>query len=67
MAVIVPERGESPDLDAIERAAAAARARCKHPRRYMLLEELPRNTMGKVQKNALRETYQDMFAGPGPA
>jgi malonyl-CoA/methylmalonyl-CoA synthetase len=29
-------------------------ARFKHPRRYMITDSLPRNTMGKVQKNILR-------------
>jgi len=32
-------------------------ARFKHPRRYIITEVLPRNTMGKVQKNILREMY----------
>ena len=32
-------------------------ARFKHPRRYILKEALPRNTMGKVQKNVLRKIY----------
>lgn len=29
-------------------------ARFKHPRRYIITDALPRNTMGKVQKNVLR-------------
>jgi malonyl-CoA/methylmalonyl-CoA synthetase len=37
-------------------------ARFKHPRKLVVLAELPRNTMGKVQKNILREQFQDMFA-----
>ena len=61
VAIIVPEAGSSPDLKAIESAAAGALARFKHPRRYILLEELPRNTMGKVQKNMLRDAYKDLF------
>jgi malonyl-CoA/methylmalonyl-CoA synthetase len=36
-------------------------ARFKQPRRIFIVEELPRNTMGKVQKNVLRETYGDAF------
>ena len=32
-------------------------ARFKHPRHYILTDALPRNTMGKVQKNVLRERY----------
>lgn len=32
-------------------------ARFKHPRRYIIVDSLPRNTMGKVQKNVLRAQY----------
>ena len=32
-------------------------ARFKLPRRVIQINELPRNTMGKVQKNVLRERY----------
>jgi malonyl-CoA/methylmalonyl-CoA synthetase len=28
-----------------------------------VVDELPRNAMGKVQKNILRETYKDIYAG----
>ncbi len=36
-------------------------ARFKQPKRVFFIDELPRNTMGKVQKNILREKYQDIF------
>ena len=36
-------------------------ARFKQPRRIVVADELPRNTMGKVQKNLLRERYRDIF------
>ena len=39
-------------------------ARFKHPKKIVAVTELPRNTMGKVQKNVLRETYKDVFAAP---
>ncbi|MBO0902351.1 malonate--CoA ligase [Jiella sonneratiae] len=38
-------------------------ARFKQPKRIVFVDELPRNTMGKVQKNVLREDYKDLFAG----
>jgi malonyl-CoA/methylmalonyl-CoA synthetase len=38
-------------------------ARYKVPRRVLLVEELPRNAMGKVQKDALRATYASLYAG----
>jgi malonyl-CoA/methylmalonyl-CoA synthetase len=28
----------------------------------ILVDDLPRNTMGKVQKNILRDTYGDLYA-----
>ncbi|MEJ1994233.1 MAG: malonyl-CoA synthase [Limibacillus sp.] len=37
-------------------------ANFKVPKCVYFVEELPRNTMGKVQKNQLRETYKDSFA-----
>jgi malonyl-CoA/methylmalonyl-CoA synthetase len=36
-------------------------ARYKIPKRVLLVEELPRNTMGKVQKNVLRRTFADIY------
>ncbi len=33
-------------------------ARFKHPRRYIVMDALPRNTMGKVQKNVLRNDFR---------
>ncbi|MGO4833374.1 malonyl-CoA synthase [Rhizobiaceae sp. 2RAB30] len=37
-------------------------AKFKQPKRIILVSELPRNTMGKVQKNVLRERYSGLFA-----
>lgn len=37
-------------------------ANFKVPKRVIFVAELPRNTMAKVQKNVLRETYGDLFA-----
>ncbi|WP_434053774.1 MAG: malonyl-CoA synthase [Roseibium sp.] len=62
LGVIIPENNTSPDLDAIHDAVKASLARFKHPRKLILLDALPRNTMGKVQKNVLRDAYKDMFA-----
>ncbi|MFV1875756.1 malonate--CoA ligase [Nioella sp.] len=59
--VIVPAPGSSPDLDAIAKAAGISLARFKHPRKLVVVDDLPRNTMGKVQKNILRDTYKDLF------
>ncbi|MBV8917356.1 malonate--CoA ligase [Bradyrhizobium sp.] len=37
-------------------------AKFKMPKRVFIVDELPRNTMGKVQKNVLREAYKDIYA-----
>jgi malonyl-CoA/methylmalonyl-CoA synthetase len=37
-------------------------AKFKRPKKYVQLEALPRNTMGKVQKNLLRDQFKDLFA-----
>ncbi|MCR9150890.1 MAG: malonyl-CoA synthase [Rhodobacteraceae bacterium] len=63
LGLIVPQPGGAPDLDAIAAAMTAALARFKLPRKLIVIDALPRNTMGKVQKNVLRETYRDVFAG----
>ena len=59
--VIVAEPGEQPDLDKVMAAVQATLARFKHPRRLVVVPELPRNTMAKVQKNILREQFKDAF------
>ncbi|WP_138467172.1 malonyl-CoA synthase [Poseidonocella sp. HB161398] len=62
LAVLVAQPGAEPDIARIEADVAEKLARFKHPRRYVILEELPRNTMGKVQKNLLRDAYRESFA-----
>ena len=66
VAVLVPASGAEPDLGAIEAAVRDRLARYKHPRRLVVADALPRNTMGKVQKNVLRDRYAGLFA-PEPA
>ena len=63
LGVLVAAPGQSPDKDAIMQAVQGSLARFKHPRDLIVLEELPRNTMGKVQKNLLRDQFQDLFSG----
>ncbi|WP_026607870.1 malonate--CoA ligase [Methylocapsa acidiphila] len=48
------------------RAAVERRlAKFKAPKRVIFLDELPRNAMGKVQKNVLRQAHRDLYA-PSP-
>jgi len=61
VAVVVPE-GEGTSEEAIMAELADKIAKFKQPKRVILLPELPRNTMGKVQKKALREDYAGLFS-----
>ena len=54
-----PAPSEAEVLAALEPRLAAF----KRPKRVLFVDELPRNTMGKVQKAALRERYAAIYAG----
>lgn len=56
VAVVLESGAEVPE-SVFADTVAKKLARFKHPRRYELLPELPRNTMGKVQKNLLRDRF----------
>lgn len=68
-AFVVAERdalGES-DKQASSLAGALGNlARFKHPRRYIIVDELPRNAMGKVLKAELRTRYAGLFRNRVP-
>ena len=59
---VVQARDPSLDEAAVLAALAGELARFKQPRRVIFLPELPRNTMGKIQKKHLREVYADLLA-----
>ncbi len=42
----------------------ASLANFKRPKQFIFLSSLPRNTMGKVQKAQLRDTYAELFISP---
>src|SRR5690606_14401493 len=60
--VVAGAGGESLGEAAIIAATREQLANFKIPKRVMVVADLPRNTMGKVQKNVLRERYQDLFS-----
>ncbi len=62
VAVVVPESGTKPDPEAIRAALGKSLAKFKQPKHIALRATLPRNTMGKVQKVALRDELKDVFA-----
>jgi malonyl-CoA/methylmalonyl-CoA synthetase len=57
IAAVVPEPKRTIAEAALRSEVEAKLARFKHPRTYQVLESLPRNTMGKVQKNLLRDGF----------
>lgn len=56
-AVIVARPGSQPNPEALIAAVKAQLAGYKVPKAVHIVDELPRNTMGKVQKNVLRERF----------
>ena len=62
--VAVVKRASAEDeisAEGIQAVAKAELANFKVPKRVFFVDELPRNAMGKVQKNALRERFKDSF------
>ena len=60
--VLVAIPGQKIQEDEIMASLQGKIARFKQPKRLVVVDELPRNTMGKVQKNILRDNYTDSFA-----
>jgi malonyl-CoA/methylmalonyl-CoA synthetase len=63
VAVVVPRPGApAPEPAALIAALKGRIANFKVPKQVFVQAELPRNAMGKVQKNLLREAHQRLFA-----
>ena len=60
-AVVVPAPGGTVDEGRVLAALDGRLAKFKQPKRDIVVPELPRNTMGKVQKNVLREQYAGLY------
>jgi malonyl-CoA/methylmalonyl-CoA synthetase len=60
---VVKRTGRPPvAADAILAATRSQLAAFKCPKQVVFVDELPRNTMGKVQKNLLRDAWRDVFS-----
>ena len=62
VAVVIAKSGALVNGDAVVASLKAQLANFKIPKKCFVVPELPRNTMGKVQKNVLREQYKALFA-----
>jgi malonyl-CoA/methylmalonyl-CoA synthetase len=60
-AFVVPKNDATVTEDAILEALAGQLAKFKRPKRVIVVPQLPRNTMGKVQKSLMRETYRTLY------
>ena len=61
VAVVVAEAGAKLDAEHVLASLKTQLANFKIPQHCYVLAELPRNTMGKVQKNLLRQQFQALF------
>ena len=62
IAVVIAKPGMTVAADQIVTALKSRLANFKIPKKCFVVTELPRNTMGKVQKNLLRDEYKGLFS-----
>ena len=62
LAIIVEKKGHSINIDILNESLRKNLAAFKLPKKIHVIKELPRNSMGKVQKNVLRDIYRDEFS-----
>jgi len=61
-AVVVCHRDSGVSEASVLKGLDGRLAKFKMPKRVFIVDELPRNTMGKVQKNVLRDSYKDIYS-----
>jgi malonyl-CoA/methylmalonyl-CoA synthetase len=66
-AIVIPKKGFSPTEPQIIAALDGRLAKFKLPKRVLFAGQFPRNTMGKIQKNLLREQFKDLYKKSGKA
>ena len=62
VAIVVPRPGAAIAPEDIADAVRPSLAAFKRPKKVIMVDELPRNAMGKVEKAALRRAYAELFA-----
>jgi malonyl-CoA/methylmalonyl-CoA synthetase len=63
-AIVVASKENPPSSDDIKNQLSDVLAKYKMPKTVIFVDALPRNKMGKVQKNELRNTYRETYAVP---
>ena len=61
IAVLVASPNSNIDISNVHAKLELNLAKYKQPKKLLLIKSLPRNTMGKVQKNLLRDTHKNLF------
>jgi malonyl-CoA/methylmalonyl-CoA synthetase len=61
-ALVVKHPASKVDEATVLKGLEGRLAKFKMPKRVFVVDELPRNTMGKVQKNILRDMYKDIYS-----
>jgi malonyl-CoA/methylmalonyl-CoA synthetase len=61
VAVVIAKPNATVQPDVVLAELKAKLANFKIPKRCFVVAELPRNTMGKVQKNLLRDQHKSLF------
>ncbi|MCY1166604.1 Long-chain-fatty-acid--CoA ligase [compost metagenome] len=61
VAIVIAKPGITLDAGSIVTTLKSKLANFKIPKQCFVAAELPRNAMGKVQKNALRDQYKNLF------
>jgi len=61
--ILVSDGTDSLDLEQITESVATSLAKFKQPRKLIVVDELPRNALGQVQKNTLRDIYGSALSG----
>jgi malonyl-CoA/methylmalonyl-CoA synthetase len=63
-AVVVRHAGAAVSEASVLKGLDGRLAKFKMPKRVFVVDELPRNAMGKVQKNILRDAYKEIYTKP---
>jgi malonyl-CoA/methylmalonyl-CoA synthetase len=65
-AIVVKDKSADVSERAILEALESRLAKFKLPKRVIFVDEFPRNAMGKLQKNVLRDRYADLYSEAQP-